>query len=66
MVLFLTLSYQELKNVTPLFERLKQNSVTHAAQNEVEKRLANIVEQVEKMKKEMEDKLKQITGSRDT
>lgn len=49
--------------MTTLFELLKQNSVTHTAQNEAEKRLKNIVEQVEKMKKEMEDKLKQITGS---
>lgn len=52
-----------MKNVTKLFEDLKQKNSSQAIQEEAGKRLKNILDEVEKMKREMEDKHKQIQGT---
>lgn len=48
------------------FEVLKQKNINHEDQGEAGERLTNIVEEVEKMKREMDDKLRQIQGSMNT
>uniref|UniRef100_A0A3Q4B398 Laminin subunit beta 4 n=1 Tax=Mola mola TaxID=94237 RepID=A0A3Q4B398_MOLML len=63
--LYLSLSlslYQELDNVTKLFELLKQKNANQTVHDEAKERLKSIVEQVEEMKKQLENKLKQIEG----
>lgn len=52
-----------MKNVTKLFEDLKQKNSSQAIQEEAGKRLKNILDEVEKMKRDMEDKHKQIQGT---
>lgn len=49
--------------MTQLFEDLKQNSSSRIVQDEAGKRLKNITDEVEKMKREMEDKQRQIQGN---
>ncbi len=46
-----------------LFNVLKQKNVDQAAQGEAKERLKTIMEQAERMKRQVEDKLKQIQGS---
>lgn len=45
------------------FELLKQKNSTQTDQGEAGKRLKTIMEEAEKMKSQMEDKLRQIQGS---
>lgn len=54
---------QELKNVTRLFEVLKQKNASQTTQGEAGKRLKDIVDEVEKMKRGLEDKHRQIQGT---
>lgn len=55
--------YQELEYVIKVFELLKQKNTNQADQAEAGKRLKDIVEQADKMKKEVQDKFTQIQGS---
>ncbi|XP_019113332.2 laminin subunit beta-4 [Larimichthys crocea] len=55
----------ELDNVMKQFEVLKQKNINHEDQGEAGERLTNIVEEVEKMKREMDDKLRQIQDLED-
>lgn len=48
------------------FGLLKQKNVNQAIQGEAGERLQNIVEQAEKIKRQVEDKLTQIQGSINT
>ncbi|XP_039664896.1 laminin subunit beta-4 [Perca fluviatilis] len=50
----------ELEDVMKLFELLKQKNSNQTVQSEAGERLKNIVEEAEKMKKQVEDKLQQI------
>ncbi|TDH10018.1 hypothetical protein EPR50_G00093320 [Perca flavescens] len=50
----------ELEDVMKLFELLKQKTSNQTVQSEAGERLKNIVEEAEKMKKQVEDKLQQI------
>lgn len=52
-----------MKNITELFEALKQNNSSQTIQGEAGKRLKTIVDEVEKMKRAMEDKQRQIQGT---
>lgn len=54
---------QEMKNLTKLFEDLKQKNASQTIQDEVGKRLKEVVDEVERMKRGMEDKLRQIQGT---
>lgn len=61
---FLTFAVtQEMRNVTSLFEDLKQKNASQTIQGDAAKRLKDIVDEVEKMKKDMEDKNRQIQGT---
>lgn len=48
------------------FELLKQKNVNQTIQGEAGERMKNIVEQAEKIKRQVEDKLRQIQGSINT
>lgn len=52
-----------MKNLTGLFEDLKQKNSSQTTQGEAGTRLKNIVDEVEKMKRAMEDKHRQIQGT---
>lgn len=52
-----------MKNVTRLFEDLKQKNSSQTIQDEAGKRLKNITDEVEKMKQAIEDKQRQIQGT---
>lgn len=54
---------QEMKNLTKLFEDLKQKNASQTIQDEAGKRLKSVVDEVERMKRGMEDKLRQIQGT---
>lgn len=58
--------YQELEDVNKQFELLKQKNVNQTIQGEAGERMKNIVEQAEKIKRQVEDKLRQIQGSINT
>lgn len=61
---FLTFAVtQEMRNVTSLFEDLKQRNTSQTIQGDAAKRLKDIVDEVEKMRKDMEDKHRQIQGN---
>lgn len=49
--------------MTKLFELLKQKKANQTSQSEAEKQLKDIVAEVEKLKKQMQDKLREIQGS---
>lgn len=49
--------------MTKLFEDLKQKNSSQTVQDEAGKRLKAIVDEVEKMKRKMEDKHRQIEGT---
>lgn len=49
--------------MTKLFELLKQKSKNQTAQGEAAKQIQKLKEQAEAMKKQVEDKLRQIQGS---
>ncbi|XP_063053091.1 laminin subunit beta-4 [Engraulis encrasicolus] len=51
---------EDLKNITDLFETLKDKKDNHTANAEVDDRLKNITAEVEKMAKDVEDKMKKI------
>lgn len=53
---------QDIKNITDLFETLKDKKDNHTANAEVDDRLKNITAEVEKMAKDVEDKMKKIEG----
>lgn len=57
---------QDLDNVTKLFELLKQKNENETDQSGAGERLKNITEEVERMKRQVEDKLRQIKGSINT
>lgn len=52
-----------MKNLTKMFEELQQKNASQTIQDEVGQRLKNVVDEVEKMKRGMEDKLRQIQGT---
>lgn len=52
-----------MQNVTDLYENLKQNNSSQTIQEEAGKRLKNIIDEVDSMKRAMEDKDKKIQGS---
>lgn len=52
-----------MQNVTDLYEELKQKNSSQTVQEEAGKRLKNIKDEVDRMKRAMEDKDKQIQGS---
>lgn len=54
---------QEMKNLTKLLEDLKQKNSSQTIQDEARKRLKDVMDEVERMKRGMEDKLRQIQGT---
>lgn len=52
--------------MTKLFELLKQKNENETDQSGAGERLKNITEEVERMKRQVEDKLRQIKGSINT
>ncbi|XP_029687706.1 laminin subunit beta-4 isoform X3 [Takifugu rubripes] len=50
----------EMKNLTKMFEELQQKNASQTVQGEAGERLKKVVDEVEKMKRGMEDKLRQI------
>lgn len=48
------------------FELLKQRNTNHTVQGDAAERLKNIMEEAEKMKTQIDDKLRQIQGNTDT
>lgn len=52
-----------MQNVTDLYEDLKQKNSSQTVQEEARKRLKNIKDEVDRMKRAMENKDKQIQGS---
>lgn len=55
--------YQDLDDVIKLFEGLNQRNSNQLVQSEAGERLKKIVEEAENMKRQVDDKLRQIQGS---
>ena len=53
---------QEFENVTNLLDLLKEKNGNQTLQDEANERLKNITKEAEKLKKQVEDKLKKIEG----
>lgn len=52
-----------MKNLTRMFEDLRQQNASQTIQGEAGRRLKDVVDEVERMKRGMEDKLRQIQGT---
>lgn len=54
-----------MKNLTKMLEELQRRNASQTIQDEAGQRLKSVVDEVEKMKRGMEDKLRQIEGTPD-
>lgn len=52
-----------MKNLTQMFQELQQKNASQTVQDQAGRRLKGVVDEVEKMKRDMEDKLRQIQGT---
>lgn len=52
-----------MKNLTRMFGELQQRNASQSVEGEAGRRLKEVVDEVEKMRRGMEDKLRQIQGT---